>query len=69
MAEELKTSAEWERLDGIVITDPDGWDRTNYQFSFHEENITLAEYVKRRSNSTTMRTSSSKVLSDKHENG
>jgi len=69
MGNETKTSAEWEQLDGVVITDPDGWDRNNYQFSFREEQVTLTEYVRRRNLSTTMRTSSSKVLSDKHKNG
>ena len=51
-----KTSVEWEKEDesGIVVLDPDGWDRTNYQYSYYEELITLEEYNKRKTWSTCM---------------
>ena len=56
MTEELKTSQEWyesiPKEYGFVIYDPDGWDRTNYQYSFHEELITKEEFKKRASGST-----------------
>ena len=44
---ELKTSAEWNKVDKIKILDPDGWDRTNYNYSFHKEKISHAEYTRR----------------------
>lgn len=47
----LKTSAEW--LSPIVtIVDPDGWDRTNFNFSFYEEEISKEEFEKRLALST-----------------
>ncbi len=49
----LKTSAEWQELKPrTTVTNPDGWDRENYQFSWNEELITEAEYNKRLSKST-----------------
>jgi hypothetical protein len=48
MNEELKTSAQWqELLSEIIIVDPDGWDRDNFQFSWYEELITEGEYNRR----------------------
>ncbi len=59
MSEELKkTSKEWlEEIPeehGLVIMDPDGWDRKNYKYSFNEELITKKEFMKRLSYSTTI---------------
>jgi len=55
---EKKTSKEWEELIpekyGVIIYDPDGWDRTNYEYSFFEELITKEEFMIRISNSTVM---------------
>jgi hypothetical protein len=52
----LKTSLEWYEQDylpdGIIIYDPDGWNRTNYQYSFYEEKITKEEFEKRLFQST-----------------
>lgn len=50
----LKTSAEWHEAQGNnpTILDPDGWDRSNYQFSFHEELITEPEFMQRLARST-----------------
>ena len=48
----MKTSQEWfEQLEnkypGFVVMDPDGWDRKNYQFSWHKEMISKEEFEKR----------------------
>lgn len=44
----LKTSAEWQKiLDDIIVLDPDGWDRNNFNFSWYEELIFFEEYQKR----------------------
>lgn len=49
----LKTSEQWlEDYPRTVIYDPDGWDRTNFKFSFNEELITKAEFEKRKLRST-----------------
>jgi hypothetical protein len=51
--EELKTSEEWQnQFTSTKVLDPDGWDRKNYQYSWFEEKITLAEYESRLSKST-----------------
>lgn len=52
-----KTSEQWynqvrEFSPNYHIMDPDGWDRTNYDFSFKEELITYDEFVKRSMYST-----------------
>lgn len=53
MEEELKTPEEWQKqYPDPWVLDPDGWDRMNYQFSWHEEKITLEEYNRRLSMST-----------------
>ena len=58
MIEELKTSEQWYELIpkeyGLIIYDPDGWDRENYQFSFFEELITKEEFKERVFNSTCL---------------
>ena len=51
----LRTSEEWQKLQpDTVILDPDGWDRQNFEYSWYEEKISLAEYGKR-SNSSTIK--------------
>lgn len=51
-----KTSHQWYQLIPseykLVIMDPDGWDRTNYQYSFYEELITEVEFKFRLMKST-----------------
>lgn len=44
-----KTSAEWlaEKYKGTIILDPDGWDRSNFDFSFNEEQISFSEFERR----------------------
>lgn len=48
---ETKTSKEWLELMPkeykLKIIDPDGWDRTNYDYSFNEEKISKDEFLKR----------------------
>ncbi len=52
-----RTSEDWFKLDprreeGFYILDPDGWDRTNYDYSFNRELITQEEFDMRLSRST-----------------
>ncbi len=53
---ETKTSKEWYDLvykeHKLLILDPDGWDRKNYEYSFNEELITKEEFKQRVSKST-----------------
>lgn len=52
MEEIKKTSGEWEKeLQGVVIIDPDGWDRSNFYHSWNEL-ITKEEFDKRLMSST-----------------
>jgi hypothetical protein len=52
----MKTSKEWYELvpkeHELIILDPDGWDRKNYDYSYNEELITKEEFKKRVSSST-----------------
>lgn len=49
----LKTSNDWQKdYPSIIILDPDGWDRQNYDFSFNEELVSQAEFLERLSMST-----------------
>ena len=46
------SSADWQVIfDKVEVLDPDGWDRKNYEQSWHER-ITEQEYKRRRTNST-----------------
>jgi len=48
MEKVLKTSEEWQaKKSDILILDPDGWDRSNFQYSWYEEKITEKEFDKR----------------------
>jgi hypothetical protein len=51
-----KTSQEWydelRKTSNITIMDPDGWDRTNYKYSFTEELITKEKFEERLAQST-----------------
>ncbi len=49
---ELKTSEEWQKLCAINVIDPDGWDRTNYEYSWHKEKLTRKEFEQRLLKST-----------------
>lgn len=45
---EKKTSAQWQAENpNPRIMDPDGWDRTNFQYSWFEEQITFDQYRER----------------------
>jgi|688.fasta_scaffold761113_3 hypothetical protein len=48
-------SSEWIKQYGYIILDPDGWDRTNFDYSFNKELITKEEFEKRLSESTCQR--------------
>lgn len=63
MDQKLKTSEQWqqENMD-VIVMDPDGWNRSNYQYSWFEEKITKEEYTKRILHSTCM--INKKVLKD-----
>mgnify|MGYP000008773370 CR=1 FL=1 len=52
----LRTSAEWKQLlaPSTIICDPDGWDRSNYEYSFNEELISEEEFNNRLIGSTVM---------------
>ena len=49
---EMKTSADWAIEYGVVVLNPDGWNRKNFEFSFNEELISRDEFTKRISTST-----------------
>lgn len=49
---ELKTSLEWQKICKITVLDPDGWDRTNFPYSWEKEKITRQEFEKRLCSST-----------------
>jgi hypothetical protein len=49
---QTKTSEEWQKIFPYKILDPDGWDRTNYDFSWKQELITWEEFKKRAFQST-----------------
>ena len=55
---ELRTSEKWavihKELTGQIVMDPDGWDRKNYPYAWHKEEITHEEFMSRLSNSTTV---------------
>lgn len=46
---ELKTSEDWgkEVKDFCKVFDPDGWDRSNFNYSWREEKITKQEFYRR----------------------
>lgn len=51
MKQILKTSKQWydemPEDEKIIIIDPNGWDRSNYEYSFNEELITYNEFEER----------------------
>lgn len=52
----MKTSEEWNKIlaipNGVVIFDPDGWNRKDWQYSWYEEKITAKDFISRTANST-----------------
>ena len=54
----LKTSEQWAAIHrestGQIVMDPDGWDRKNYEYSWHKEEISHEEFMKRLESSTTV---------------
>ena len=70
---ETKTSNEWNKELSDFLTaideksyykvyDPDGWDRSNFQFSWYEEKITKQEFLKRMMWSTCMSNASTENM-------
>ena len=53
-----KTSEEWQELllkdINVRICDPDGWDRSNWDYSFKQEKITAQEFGARVGMSTCL---------------
>lgn len=53
---DIKTSEEWlntiPKYFNLRIVDPDGWNRNNFQYSFHEEKIPFQEFYDRIGKST-----------------
>ena len=42
------TSREWQEIyPDVRIVNPDGWDRSNFEYSWNEELISLEEYENR----------------------
>jgi len=54
-----KTSQQWydelRKTENITIMGPDGWDRTNYKYSFTEELITKEKFEERLAQSTCLK--------------
>lgn len=48
----LKTSEEWSKDEDLVVLDPDGWDRFNFEYSWFKECISYREFTKRMLRST-----------------
>jgi hypothetical protein len=42
----LRSSEVWVQFTGVIVHDPDGWDRKNFEASWLEP-ITLAEFKRR----------------------
>ena len=51
---QLKSSDQWDLMYPYKILDPDGWDRTNYDYSWFEEKITWDEFKNRALSSTVI---------------
>lgn len=49
-----RTSEEWQKRCRVVVCDPDGWDRINYEWSWCKEKITRREFWNRQCYSTTI---------------
>jgi hypothetical protein len=62
-----KTSKEWQSLiKEIIVLDPDGWDRTNYEYSWEQEEITIQEFFKRVADSTCIYLEGFDIIREKY---
>lgn len=65
----MKTSDKWleliEESERPMIYDADGWDRSNFQYSFYEELITKEEFNQRLMMSTCLIKTKNKNKNDK----
>jgi len=52
--DQVRTSDDWLKLlyPTTLILDPDGWDRSDYQYSFYQEKISRQEFENRLNVST-----------------
>ena len=48
-----RTSAEWSQLKAVAVTDPDGWNRKDFDNAWNES-ITEKEFDRRAALSTTI---------------
>lgn len=62
---ELRTSDQWQILCNIKVLDPDGWDRSRFQYSWYEEKISREEFERRLAFSTIEGFNVSKIWKDK----
>lgn len=46
MTETLNTPDEWQKSEGVLVLDPDGWDRTDFERSWSEP-ISRDEFMSR----------------------
>jgi len=47
-----KTSENWQKECLLLVLDPDGWDRSNFDYSWYKEEITKEEFENRLIHST-----------------
>ena len=50
----IKTSEDWQKDSQFIVIDPDGWDRSNFKYSWFIERITKEEFDRRLIYSTIM---------------
>lgn len=51
---QTQSSEEWAKSIDVIVVDPDGWDRSDWQFSWFEQRITLNEFHRRVNKSTIL---------------
>ena len=62
-----KTSQEWQSLiKEVVVYDPDGWDRNNYEYSWEQEQITIQEFFMRVAESTCIYPEGFDIIREKY---
>lgn len=67
MSKEMKTSQEWQKLvKEVAVLDPDGWDRSNYEYSWEQEEITIQEFFKRVAESTCIYPDGFDIIREKY---
>ena len=65
--EDNKTSQEWQKLiKEVLVLDPDGWDRCNYEYSWEQEEVPVQEFFKRVAESTCTYPEGFDIIRDKY---